>query len=270
MTGFRKQAQSGIQVIDRLRALLEALAAAGGEANLKTLTADTGLATSTAFRILAAAEANGMILRDPQGRYAFAPRLADWAELIAGRNDLCTLARPSMIWLRDQIRETVNLSIQEQDEVLYVDRATPSRMMRVEQIIGSRAPLHCTAVGKLMLARQDPAAVAAYAQRSGLRALTRHSIVSLESLQQELARIRSQGYALDNEETEEGVGCIGVLIEADLPWIVGLSISAPMERRELSWVKSLHEAARRILRSLRGRKVTLNVHYPESPTATHL
>ncbi len=257
--------QSGIQVIDRLRALLEALAAAGGEATLKTLAADTGLPTSTAFRILAAAEANGIIQRDAQGHYAFAPRLADWAELIAGRNDLCTLARPSLVWLRDQVRETVNLSIQEQDEVLYIDRATPARMMRVEQIIGSRAPLHCTAVGKLMLAQQDPAAIAAYVLRTGLRALTRHSIASQPSLVRELENIRRLGYALDDEETEEGVGCIAVLLDADLPWTVGLSISAPMERRELAWVKPLHETARRIQRALRGRKVTLNVHYPQAP-----
>ncbi|MCE5361480.1 MAG: IclR family transcriptional regulator [Acidithiobacillus sp.] len=261
----KKQVSSGIQVIDRLRSLLDALAAEGGEASLKVLAAETGLASSTAFRILAAAQANGLLTRDAQGHYLFAAQLADWAELIAGRNDLCTLARPAMLWLRDQVQETVNLSIQEQDEVLYVARVSPRRLMRVEQIIGSRAPLHCTAVGKLMLARGDAEAVAAYARRCGLPALTRHSLQSLPALTAELQATRERGFALDNEEAEEGVGCLAILLEAKLPWVVGLSISAPIDRRQLVWSKLLSEAGRRIVRNLRGRKVTLNVHYPEHP-----
>ncbi len=143
----------GIQVIDRLVALLEALARNGGEASLKILAAETGLHPSTAFRILASAAENGLIERGYGGLYGFGARLTAWAALRQGETDIRALARPVMEWLRDQVEETINLTLREGDEVIYVERATPHRMMRVEQVIGSRAPLHVTAVGKLLPAR---------------------------------------------------------------------------------------------------------------------
>ena len=98
---------ASIQVIDRLRALLDALADEGGNASLKVLAAVTGLAPSTAFRILAAAQDNDLIQRDGNGRYTFGPRIQSWAQLLHGRSDLRAIARPVMAWLRDQVQETV-------------------------------------------------------------------------------------------------------------------------------------------------------------------
>ena len=237
---------SSIQVIARLRALLDALAAEGGSASLKILAAITGLAPSTAFRILASAQDNQLIARDAGGHYRFGARLQDWAQLAHGRSDLRAIARPIMAWLRDQVQETVNLTIQEGDEVVYVERATSSRMMRVEQVIGSRAPLHTTAVGKLMLALNGEAAVRSYATRTGLPALTVHTLCHADALWKDAQSGLERGYALDNEEAEIGVGCLGVLLRSQLPWNAGLSISAPIERLQESWVPMLQEAARRI------------------------
>lgn len=256
---------SSIQVIDRLRALLDALAAEGGNASLKILAAVTGLAPSTAFRILASAQDNALIARDAAGHYRFGPRLQDWAQFAHGRSDLRAIARPVMAWLRDQVQETVNLTIQQGDEVVYVERATSSRMMRVEQIIGSRAPLHTTAVGKLMLALEGETAVQSYAVRTGLPALTKHTLNNATSLWENARLSSERGYALDNEEAEIGVGCLGVLLRGNLPWNAGLSISAPIERRQESWVPLLQEAARRIDTRLQGQTVTVDVVALEGP-----
>ena len=155
-----------IQVIDRLAALLEALARNGGGASLKVLAAETGLHPSTAFRILAAAGENGLIERGEGGHYGFGARLVTWAALRQGEEAFRDLARPVMEWLRDQGEETINLTLREGDEVVYVERATPHRMMRVEQVIGSRAPLHVTAVGKLVLASGGEREVRGYAART--------------------------------------------------------------------------------------------------------
>lgn len=252
--------RSSIQVIDRLCALLDTLAAEGGNAPLKILAAMTGLAPSTAFRILACAQDNALIVRDAVGHYRFGPHAQDWAQLVHGRSDLRAIARPLMAWLRDQVQDTVNLTIQQGDEVVYVERATPSRMMRVEQIIGSRAPLHTTAVGKLMLARQGEVGVRSYALRTGLPALTEHTQGNATVLWEGARLALERGYAFDDEEAEIGVGCVGVLLCAPLPWSVGLSISAPIERRQDSWVPLLQEAARRIETRLQGQTaVTLDV-----------
>ena len=83
------------------------------------------------------------------------------------------VAPPVMEWLRDQVGETVNLSLRDRDEVVYVERVTSSRMMRVEQVVGSRAPLHVTAVGKLFLGEEGDSAVRSYALRTGLPQYTR-------------------------------------------------------------------------------------------------
>ncbi|MBN6742825.1 IclR family transcriptional regulator [Acidithiobacillus sp. MC6.1] len=259
MSDSASDRSSSIQVIDRLRALLDALAAEGGNATLKILAAVTGLAPSTAFRILASAQDNTLITRDAVGHYRFGPHLQDWAQLAPGRSDLRAIARPIMAWLRDQVQETVNLTIQQDDEVVYVERATPSRMMRVEQVIGSRAPLHTTAVGKLMLALNGEAAVERYATRTHLPALTIHTLHGIPTLWKDAHTALERGYALDNEEAEIGVGCLGVLLRGPLPWNAGLSISAPIERRQESWVPLLQEAARRIDMRLQGQTVTLDM-----------
>ena len=237
----------GIQVIDRLVALLEALTRNGGEASLKVLAAETGLHPSTAFRILASAAENGLIERGDGGQYGFGARLAAWAALRQGETDIRDLARPVMEWLRDQVEETINLTLREGDEVIYVERATPHRMMRVEQVIGSRAPLHVTAVGKLLLASGGETAVRDYAARTGLPAYTEHTLTRVEDLWHQASQGLAAGYAFDNEEAEIGVGCIGVLIRdrAGEP-LAGLSISAPRERRRDEWTGLIQEAARRI------------------------
>ena len=149
--------------------------------------------------------------------------------------------------LRDAIGETVNLTVREGDEVVYIERVTPNRMMRVEQVIGSRAPLHVTAVGKLMLEELGEHFIHAYCERSGLKSYTSHTVSTEKDLLNLVHQASRQGFAYDNEEAEEGVGCIGVLITDRTKSVVaGLSISAPIERRKEEWVTLVKEAGRTI------------------------
>jgi DNA-binding IclR family transcriptional regulator len=149
--------------------------------------------------------------------------------------------------LRDQLGETVNLTVRQGDEVIYIERVSPTRMMRVEQVVGSRAPLHVTAVGKMMLGELGDPFVRAYAERTGLPPYTRHTVTSSERLLEAVHQVSADGYALDNEEAEEGVGCIGTLIRDNAGAVVaGLSISAPIERRQDAWIPLVQQAGRRI------------------------
>lgn len=242
---------ASIQVIDRSARLMEAITRSGGAASLKILSAETGLHPSTAFRILGSLTAVGFVERDSAGRYFIGRKISHLANSVRRGVDLREEARDIMEQLRDEIGETINLTVREGDEVIYIERATPNRMMRVEQLIGSRAPLHVTAVGKLMLGELGNAFMRAYSERSGLRAYTRHTLSTLEELSQGVYESTSQGFAYDNEEAEIGVGCIGVLIHDSSGEVVaGLSISAPIERRKDEWVELLKRAAKKIAERL--------------------
>lgn len=232
-----------IQVIDRLTGLLEAIARHRDPVSLKVLAADTGLHPSTAFRILASAIENGLVAR-AGSNYRLGIRLLQLGSRVASHQDLRREARPLMEALRDRIGETVNLTVRQGDEVVYLDRALPERMMRVEQRIGSRAPLHVTAVGKLMLGEAGEAACREYARRTGLPGYTRYSFTDEEQLVQHVSGCLRAGFAYDDEEAEAGVGCIGVLVhDNDGEIVAGLSISAPIERRRDEWVDALKATA---------------------------
>lgn len=242
---------SSIQVIDRSVRLMEAIAASDTAASLKILSAETGLHPSTAFRILSSLADAGFVERDSAGHYFIGHKVAQLANRVRRDVDIRVIARREMEMLRDVIGETVNLTVREGDEVIYVERAIPNRMMRVEQLIGSRAPLHVTAVGKLMLAELGTAFIRDYSERSGLKAYTAHTRSNLDELTQETNRAIAQGFAYDNEEAEIGVGCIGVLIHnSDGNVMAGLSISAPIERRKDEWAELLKQAAANIEQQL--------------------
>ncbi len=238
---------SPIQVIDRMASLLDALAAEQNGASLKILSAETGLHPSTTFRILSSLIQHGFVARDEAGLYLLGPHLLQLAAKVRVGLDVRAVARPEMEWLRDQVGETVNLTVRQGDEMVYVERVTPNRMMRVEQLIGSRAPLHVTAVGKLMLGEAGAAATRDYAKRTRLPAYTANTRHDVKTLLEDIGICSARGYALDDEEAELGVGCIGALIrDATGAAVAGLSVSAPMERRQMDWVTLVQEAARRV------------------------
>ena len=122
------------------------------------------------------------------------------------RLDIRREALPYMQVLHQDIGETVNLSLRQGDEMVYVERtASGQSMMRVVQLVGARAPLHITAVGKVFLADAGDDAALDYAKRTGLPAYTEHTITQPNALflKKALAKIRKNGYALDDEEAEK-------------------------------------------------------------------
>jgi len=232
-----------IQVIDRLTQLLDAIAANNKPSSLKQLAAATDLHPSTAFRILASLVEHEFVERSTSGDYRLGMKLLQLGSRVRGELDVRREAKPILEWLRNEIGETVNLTVREGDEVIYVERATPNRMMRVEQTIGGHAPLHVTAVGKLFLADAGAEAFFEYAKRTGLENRTPYSITDPRHLWQTIKDTLQQGYALDDQETELGVGCIAVpVLDSSARVIAAISVSAPIERRQSSWIPIIQEA----------------------------
>lgn len=238
---------SSIQVIDRVARLLDAIAGYDESVSLKQLAKDSGLHPSTAFRILAALHHHGFVERVGVGHYQLGIKLLQLGSRVQGRLDMRREALPIMRWLSEEIAETINLIVREGDEVVYVERVTPHRMMRVEQAIGGHMPLHVTAVGKLFLAEAGAEACLEYAERTGLKPATAHSLTKPAALWRNVKQALQTGYALDNEEAELGVGCIGVPVrDSSKQMIAGLSVSAPIGRRDNAWIEIVKQAGEQL------------------------
>lgn len=246
-----KDTATSIQVIDRLAQLLDTIAASDDVVSLKVLSAETGLHPSTAFRILSSAASHGFVERTARGNYQLGAKLLRLGNRVSSVVDIRKVALPLMEKLRDELGETVNLTVREGDEVVYIERALAKRMIRVDQVIGSRAPLHVTAVGKLLLGEQGEDACRSYAKRSKLPAYTANTHTRAASLVQECLNAVKQGYAYDNEEAELGVGCIGTLVrDASGQVVAGLSVSAPIERRRDAWTEQIIKTGQQLSKQL--------------------
>jgi DNA-binding IclR family transcriptional regulator len=239
-----KENKSGIQVIDRMVVLLDVMAGYDAPVSLKVLAVESELHSSTAFRILQSMLAHGLVSRDGNGHYSLGYKLLHLGGRIRAGIDLQREAIPIMEQLRDTIGESVHLTVREGFEIIYIERVASFKTIRAEQIIGSRAPLHVTAVGKMILGDRGREFCHRYAAQTGLPGYTKHSIVDSWQLIKAVEIDLKQGYAYDNEEAELGVGCIGCLVrDTTGVAIAGLSVSAPIERRSDSWIVHIRKAA---------------------------
>ena len=246
------ESKNSIQVIERMARLLDALSELPTPAGLKQLAQAAALHSSTAHRILNAMVNERLVERVEPGSYRLGMRLIELGNLAKSRVSVRELALPYMRELHTATGEAVNLSVRREDEIVYIERTSSGRsMMRVVNVIGGRAPLHITAVGKLFLIEDGLAGLREYARRTKLPGPTRNSLTSLAALEKDLDKARRQGYSLDNEEAELGVRCIGAGIrDDDGALVAGLSVSAPAERMKATWSGLVKETAEKISRSL--------------------
>ena len=232
--------------------LLDTLAEHPDPVALKNLAQKTRLHPSTAHRILNDLVACRLVDRTDPGLYRLGMRLLELGNLVKARLNVRDAALEFMRKLHRMTGQTVNLSVRQGDEIIYIERAYSERSgMQVVRAIGGRAPLHLTSTGKLFLATDMPDLLRSYADRTGLRGTTCNSLTKLPDLEKELAQVRSESYARDNEELEMGVRCMAAGIHDDsAKLIAGLSISAPTERMQENWLNELMHTAQQISASL--------------------
>src|SRR5690606_13814023 len=244
--------QVAIQVLERAMKLLDVLALHSDPVALKDLAAATGLHASTTHRILNDLVVGRHVDRVDNGMYQLGMRLLELGSLVKRRLNVREVALEPMRELHRITGQTVNLSLRQGDEIVYIERAWSERSgMQVVRAIGGHAPLHLTSTGKLFLSVAEPRQVRAYAMRTGLAGTTRNSITDIERLERELALVRRHGYARDNEELELGVRCIAAGIHDDTGKLqAGLSLSAPSDRLRDDWIPLLQRAALQISEAL--------------------
>jgi DNA-binding IclR family transcriptional regulator len=247
-----KEQKNPIQVIERMTRLLEVLAQHPEPLGLKQIAQYTQLHPSTAHRILAAMSGDRLVDRVEPGSYRLGMRLLELGNLVKSRISVRELALPVMRELHAQTGETVNLSVRHDDEIVYVERTSSGRSaMRVVHVVGTRAPLHVTAAGKLFLLEEGFARLRDYAKRTGLAPQTKNTLSGMPLLERDLERVQRQGWATDNEEAEMGVRCVAAGIRDDAGTLVAaLSLSTPADRMKAQWGALIKETADRVSRAI--------------------
>jgi DNA-binding IclR family transcriptional regulator len=248
----RAESKHPIQVIERMMKLLDVLSSYDEPVSLKRLAQEAGLHPSTAHRILAAMAASGFAQREEPGCYRLGIRFLELGNLVKSRISIREAAMPPMERLHQRTGESINLGVRQGDDIVYVERTSSGRAsVRVVHLVGARAPLHTTAVGKLFLAEDGPLKVKEYARRTGLPGFTPTSLTTPPMLEKDLDRVRRHGIAYDNEEAETGLRCIAAGVRDDTGELVaGISVSAPAERYDPDWAPIVRETAEEISRAI--------------------
>ncbi len=229
-----------VRAIDRALTVLEAVAESPSGASVHALAQSTGLPLSTVYRLVETLRHRGYLSEDDaKGCYVVGFRAFQVGAVYSAASRLSAAARPIMQQLVDELGETVNLGVIEGGRAIYLDQVSASRMMRTFVQTGAEAPLHCSGVGKVLLAYNDsPEAL----PLSGLD-LTRYTertLVDPEDLTKELERVRKLGYAVDDQEREAGVRCVAVpIFDAVGGVVAALSISGPAGRMDGEQLASL-------------------------------
>jgi len=221
-----------IRAIDRGLQVLSLLSD-GKSRKLTDLSADIGLNSSTAFRVLATLVAHNYVERDEQsGEYRLGLACLELARAYHAGNDLRRAALPIMEKLRDSSTETVHLGVLDKMEVVYLEKLHGLHAVGLmSSRVGARAPAHCTGVGKTLLAYTDSAQVQQYFEQAGLPRFTDTTIQSTTDLLPHLSQIRQQGYAFDRGEHEAEVCCVAApVFDAQGQVVAALSVSGPVTR----------------------------------------
>jgi IclR family transcriptional regulator, KDG regulon repressor len=248
-----------IQAIERAVSILNAFSPEDPELGVTELAERLGLHKSTVHRFMVNLDAAGLVERTPRtGRYRLGLRIFELGGLVMQQMNLWDEALPFLEGLVHDTGETGHLAVLDGGEAIYIERVEARRALRVPSAIGRGYPAHATNLGKVLLADLPRERVAQIVDERGLAAYTPHTITDLEGLEAELERIRALGYAVDNEEYDEGLRCIGAPVRDHSGHVVAaLGIGGPVTRITPDRVGELAEL---VMTAARGLSRRLGAH----------
>ena len=231
--------------VARALCLLETLSKTRSS-NLETLSKETGLPKATALRLLTSLVEQGYVTRDDSDRYRLTLRMFTVGSRALQYVDLLETADPVARALRDETGETVHIGILEEDRAVYVLKCESIYTIRMNSRVGKSIPLYCSAIGKCLLSDFTQERLSSYLQGASLRRFTPNTICTPRALEKEILSVKEKGYAVDNEENESGVFCIGAPIRNAYGEVVAaMSLSTPVFRLEKDSIGDLAQKVRK-------------------------
>jgi IclR family transcriptional regulator, acetate operon repressor len=225
--------KGGIQALDRAFLILDVIADAGGEAKLTEISAAAGLNVSTCHHLISTLCNWGYVARGPGSKtYVLGSRILHLSAACLRQVDLPRRAQGFVDRLNEQTREAVQLAIMQDTSLVNVLRRDARHAVRVDAGLGGKSnAAHATAIGKAILAWLPPRELDRIIADQGLTAFTPNTIVTMDQLKEELRLTRRNGFAVDREEFQPGVICLGAAIRDHAGAVVGsISVSSPVFR----------------------------------------
>lgn len=220
------------QVMSRGFQILDLLAESREELGPTALAARLSLHRSTIHRILMVLESHGLVRRSPtRGRYTLGMKLFELGNRAIAHLDLREHAEPFLRTLVQETGEDAHICILDGIEMLSIAHAEGPCRVRIPATVGRRTPVHCTSAGKAFIAFQPDAALEELIAQLPLRRYTSRTIVTAAALRAELMRVRRRGFAIDNQEIEEGLRCVGAPVRDHTGHIIAsMSVAGPAFR----------------------------------------
>jgi IclR family transcriptional regulator, KDG regulon repressor len=224
-----------VQTIERLSAILDMVAQSSQGISIRDLSSSLKLPKGTVHRILSSLSYFGYVRQDPKTKnYCLGLKLLDLGNLLLGQLDLRKVAESVLRDLAERTGETVHMVILDRNEIVYIDKIETERDprgLKMASRVGSRNPVHSCAVGKVLLSYFSDEELDALIRETGLPQRTPNTITDVNRFKEHLKLVKSQGYAIDDEENERGIRCVAapILSEKGRP-VSAISITGPAFR----------------------------------------
>ena len=220
-----------VKTLHKSLKVLECFSEKRPELGITEISEMLGLYKSNVFNILTTFEGSGYVEKNNENnKYRLGSKILELAYVISSNIDIRKIILPYMQDISDNSNEIVYLGIPYNNEVLYLDAVLPRSTVLTKSIMGEKAPLYCTAIGKAMMAYYSENRIMEIMSQ-GLKKITNNTITDKDKLIEELKRILSRGYSIDNMENEFGIKCVGKpIFDREGQIVAALSISGPSLR----------------------------------------
>ena len=196
---------------------------------------------STVFGIVNTLETEGYIKKDPDSsKYSLSLKLIALSSSALNNLDTYQLVHPHLLDITKKTGETTHFVLPDKYDVIYIDKVESKKSMRIATQIGKRMPMYCTGVGKAIMAFRSKQFINTAISNTDLNPLTKYTITDYDNLIDELTQVRINGYAMDNEEVEEGLSCVAVpVLNEENEAIAAISIAGPTIRMSKDRIPTL-------------------------------
>ena len=197
----------------------------------KEISQKLGYAASSTFELLKTLEENNYLLTNENKKYFLGMMLIRLGNIVSENLDLKKIIKPHLLEIMNTFLETTFLGMITENNIIYIDKVQSNQAVSTNANIGSIKPVYCTGLGKIILANMKEDKLNQLLNTIKFEKYTKNTITDKEKLKEELKKYKKKGYAIDNEEIEEGLWCLAVPIyDSSFEVKMAISISGPKER----------------------------------------